>query len=94
MHDNCLIDSVGLMHLASLSRLRMLVLWNCMRVSVEGLEVFSKLPAVAALSLRGCAQLSDALCAAIAHLSQLTRLDLRACERFTGARSHFVPPLI
>ena len=56
-----------------------------MRVSVDGLAVFKQLTAVADLSLRGCAQLSDALCGSVAHLSSLTRLDLRACERFTGA---------
>ena len=74
----------GLLQLSSLARLRSLVLWNCMRVTTDGLEVFRRLPALADLSLRGCSQLPDALCFPVAHLAALTRLDLRACERFTG----------
>ena len=82
----------GLLQLSSLSRLRSLVLWNCMRVTVDGLEVFRYLPSLADLSLRGCSQLPDALCFPIAHLCVLTRLDLRACERFTGEPLLPVPP--
>ena len=81
------------MHLAGLKRLRTLVLWNCMRVTVDGLGVLSSLAAIADLSLRGCAQLSDALCASVAHLSALTRLDLRACERFTGSSPQLLSSL-
>ena len=76
--------TAGLLQLAALSRLRALALWNCMRVSAGGLEVFRRLPGLADLSLRGCSQLPDALCFPVAHLTALTRLDLRACERFTG----------
>ena len=75
----------GLRHLSRLARLRVLVLWNCMRLSVDGLAVFARLPGVTDLSLRGCAQLPDGLCSALAHLRQLRRLNLQACERFTGA---------
>ena len=75
----------GLLQLASLTRLRSLVLWNCMRVTMDGLEVFRHLRALSDLSLRGCSQLPDALCYPVAHLHALTRLDLRNCERFTGA---------
>ena len=76
--------AAGLLHLRALTRLRSLVLWNCMRVSMDGLEVFQHLPALVDLSLRGCSQLPDALAFPVAHLHALTRLDLRACERFTG----------
>lgn len=76
--------AAGLLQLRALTRLRSLVLWNCMRVSMDGLEVFQHLPALADLSLRGCSQLPDALASPVAHLHALTRLDLRACERFTG----------
>ena len=75
----------GLLQLASLTRLKSLVLWNCMRVTMDGLEVFQHLQSLNDLSLRGCSQLPDALCYPVAHLRGLTRLDLRACERFTGA---------
>ena len=62
------------------------MLWNCMRVTMDGLEVFRHLQALCDLSLRGCSQLPDALCYPVAHLHALTRLDLRNCERFTGVR--------
>ena len=62
------------------------MLWNCMRVTMEGLEVLRHLRGLSDLSLRGCSQLPDALCYPVAHLHALTRLDLRNCERFTGAR--------
>ena len=83
-HDSVAHAHAGLLQLSSLARLRSLVLWNCMRVTTDGLEVFRRLPALADLSLRGCSQLPDALCFPVAHLAALTRLDLRACERFTG----------
>ena len=58
-----------------------------MRVSAAGLAAcLGALPGLAELSLRGCAQLPDALCAAVAALPALARLNLQACERFTGAR--------
>ncbi len=59
-----------------------------MRLSVEGLGVLKTLPGVTELSLRGCAQLPDGLCGPLASLGQLARLNLQACERFTGARLH------
>ena len=42
------------------------------------------LPGIADLSLRGC-QLSDRVTGPLALLTAVTRLDLRACEKFTGA---------
>ena len=43
------------------------------------------LPHLSDLSLRGCQHLTDAAAPAVARLRALTRLDLRCCERFTGA---------
>ena len=82
----------GLLQLAALTRLRSLVLWNCMRVTMDGLEVLQHLQGLSDLSLRGCSQLPDALCYPVAHLHALTRLDLRNCERFTGVCLHFMQP--
>ncbi len=66
------------------------MLWNCMRVTMDGLEVLRHLQGLSDLSLRGCSQLPDALCYPVAHLHALTRLDLRNCERFTGVCLHFM----
>ncbi len=64
-----------------------------MRVSEAGLGVLQRLPALAALSLRGCQHLTDAAAPAVARLAALTRLDLRCCERFTGALPYTYPTL-
>lgn len=75
--------------------LQSLVLWNCLRLTEEGLQVLRCLPHVTSLSLRACQQLSDSAMPALASLSSLLRLDLRACERFTGGTPtpHPRPPL-
>lgn len=78
----------GLKNAAVFGRtLQSLVLWNCLRLTEEGLEVLRCLPHVTSLSLRACQQLSDSAMPALASLSSLLRLDLRACERFTGTSS-------
>ena len=46
--------------------------------------MLARVSGVTDLSLRGCQQLSDEVTPALAALPNLCRLDLRACERFTG----------
>jgi len=73
---------------AAHTRLTALSLWNCLRVGPGGLA--ASLPVLGGrlrrLSLRGLQQLEDgALEAVLAGLPGLAQLDLRACERLTGA---------
>ena len=72
----------GIRHLSGLTRLKVLNLWNCLRVTHQGLAHLRALPVVE-LSLRGCL-VDDSACPALAKLGNLVRLDMRACERLTG----------
>ena len=46
----------GIQCIGGLTRLRQLSLWNCMRISEDGLNVLRHLPGLQLLSLRGCQQ--------------------------------------
>lgn len=81
----------GLAAIGHLKRLRILNLWNCLRISEAGLAVLPHISRVSDLSLRGCQQLSDDVTPALAALPHLRRLDLRACERFTGGPLRLPP---
>jgi F-box/leucine-rich repeat protein 14 len=77
--------AAGIRHLSGLSRLKVLSLWNCLRVTQQGLAHLQALPIVE-LSLRGCL-IDDSACPALAKLLKLVKIDLRACERLTGKNS-------
>ena len=74
--------ATGIRHLSGLTRLKVLSLWNCLRVTHQGLGHLRALPVVE-VSLRGCL-VDDSACPALAELGNLVRLDMRACERLTG----------
>ena len=61
-----------------------LTLWNCLGISEAGLGAVTHMRGLTNLCLRGCQQLGDELIWPLATLPALLRLDLRACERFTG----------
>ena len=67
-----------------LTRLRSLSLWNCLRITEEGLACLAGL-GLHQLSLRGCQQLGNAALQHVAQLSALQQLNLAACERISGA---------
>ena len=67
-----------------LTRLRSLSLWNCLRITEEGLACLAGL-GLHQLSLRGCQQLGNAALSHIAQLPALQQLNLAACERISGA---------
>ena len=67
-----------------LTRLRSLSLWNCLRITEEGLARLAGL-GLHQLSLRGCQQLGNAALQHIAQLPALQQLNLAACERISGA---------
>jgi len=81
MSDNGM--AAGLQHLSGLTRLKVLSLWNSLRVTDQGLAHLQALP-IMELSLRGCL-IDDSACPALARLRNLVRVDLRACERLTGS---------
>lgn len=82
---SCPAAATGLAAIGKLQRLRTLNLWNCLRISEQGLAALTlQVGKLTDLSLRGCQQLSDDVTPALASLQHLQRLDLRACERFTG----------
>ena len=74
----------GLAQVSLLTRLRSLSLWNCLRITEEGLACLAGL-GLHQLSLRGCQQLGNAALQHVAHLPALQQLNLAACERISGA---------
>ncbi len=78
-------QNIGLAHLSTLTSLGQLNLWNCLRITAHGLAHVALLSQLHTVSLRGC-QIEDNAIAALAPLRGLARLDLRACERLTGAQ--------
>lgn len=75
----------GIWHLRHLLRLKVLSLWNCLRVTAAGLHHICGLP-ITELSLRGC-QVDESACQPLARLSTLAKLDFRACEKLAGKLS-------
>ena len=71
--------------MSQLRDLRVLNLWNCMRITEGGLAAaLGGLTRLADLSLRGSPHVGDGVMRTLARLPRLRRLDLRACEHIRG----------
>lgn len=70
-----------------LTRLRSLSLWNCLRITEDGLACLAGL-GLHQLSLRGCQQLGNAALQHIAQLPALQQLNLAACERISQGATY------
>ena len=74
-----------MVHLAGLTQLQKLDLFDCLQFTDAGLVYIAGLFQLKELSLSGCRQLTDAGLVHLAGLTQLKTLNLRGCRQLTDA---------